>query len=242
MKLKKEPLQDKVNQLFAETFIQSDAKEVPTIDDSRLTHGTTGLEGEFTFLYVDIRRSSNLSSSHKRQTIAKIYKAFHHCMVEAIKNGKGKVRSFDGDRVMGVFAGDRKVNNAVETAMLMVGCKRDILTPQIKSFYKNESFDIGIGIATGETLVVKAGQGYDKNNRELVWIGDAPNLGAKLSDSAKHPRNIYICETSFNRLFELNRWHTDEIGVKHDMWRKNIISFGGNNISVYSCNWLRGLS
>ena len=180
----KSDLRDKVGNLFSETFTEYETDTVPDISDSRLTHGATGMSGEFSFLYSDMRGSSSLSDSHRRKTITKIYKASHHCMVETIKYKAGKVRSFDGDRVLEVFSGGRKANDAVECAMFIVGSLIEVMQPNLKQYYKNESFDIGIGIATGKAMVSKAGVGYDQNNRDLVWTGDAPNLGAKLSDSA----------------------------------------------------------
>jgi len=119
MTLGKITLNNKVDALFNEQFVQHETATIPEITDRRLTHGATGLVGDFTFLYVDMRGSSSFTTSHRLQTIAKVYKAFHHCMVEAIKNADGRVRSFDGDRVMGVFGGSQKVDAAVQTALLI---------------------------------------------------------------------------------------------------------------------------
>lgn len=237
----KKAFNDKVKALFDEQFSQFDAADVPTIDDKRLTHGATGLEGEFAFLYVDLRGSSDLGNSHRRQTIAKIYKAFHFCMVEIIKEKGGRIRSFDGDRVMGVFGGTHPVNDAVDAAMMMIGAKHDVLAPKISSYYKNDSFDLGVGIATGKALCVKAGVGYDKNNRDLVWIGTPPNLGAKLSDEASHPHNIVVCATTFDRLANRNRWTKDQFGNQVDMWSYQYITFAGTSTKVFACKYYRSL-
>lgn len=55
-----------------------------------------------------------------------------------------------------------------------------------------------------------------KNTRDLIWIGDPPNLGAKLSDEADSPYSIYICKTSFEKLLDENRYTTKD-GIKTDM-------------------------
>lgn len=241
MALTRKALTDKVDALFSEEFSQHDVKDVPVIGMKRLTHGASGLEGQFTFLYVDMRRSSELANSHRRQTVARIFKAFHFAMVEILKDQGGSVRSFDGDRVMAVFGGEGAVNAAVEAAMLMKGAKQDVLGPKISSKYKNESFDLGVGIATGTALCIKAGVGYDENNRDLIWIGHPPNLGAKLSDSAKHPNNIWVCASTLAGLREGNRYTTKD-GVKTDMWGLKNLIFGGEEVSAYSCGWFRHLS
>ena len=233
----KKELNNKIETLFDEFFTSKEITDVPDISDSRLTHGATGLEGEFTFLYVDLRGSSSLTGTHRIYAISKIYKAFHHCMVQCIKEKDGRVRSFDGDRVMAVFGGTRKVNNAVECAMYMVGCLIDVLKPKIKLYYKNESFDLGIGIATGKAVVIKAGIGYDKNNRDLVWIGDPPNLGAKLSDKTLCSSRIGICSTSFYKLLDKNIWHKDYYGNKKIKWTEETIKFGGKYVYRYNSAW-----
>ena len=237
----KKALNDKLKALFDESFVSKEITDVPDITDTRLTHGAKGLEGDFTFLYVDLRGSSSFTGSHRLYTIAKIFKAFHHCMVECIKENDGRIRSFDGDRVMAVFDGNRKVNNAVDCAKQMVGCLIDVLKPKIKSYYNNENFDLGIGIATGKTVVIKAGIGYDKNNRDLVWIGDPPNLGAKLSDKSIFGGRIGICSTSFSKLMDKNKFDTDEYGNKKNKWTYTKIDFGGKQVYKYNTTWYQPL-
>lgn len=236
-------IENKVDTVLKDSFTQYDTDEIPDIEnttDSRLTHGNTGFLGEYTFLYVDMRGSSSFTDQHRLQTITKIYKAYHHCMVECIKSFNGKIRSFDGDRVLAVFSGDRKINNAIECAMKMVGCKYDILQPKINTAFNNDKFSLGVGIATGKTMVSKAGVGYDKNNRDLIWIGDPPNLGAKLSDEADSPYSIYICKDTFGRLLETNRYTTRD-NVKTDMWTHSLFKFKSANIDIYKTGYYRSL-
>jgi class 3 adenylate cyclase len=240
MDLDARSLGNKVDALLEERFHEQSIDTVPEAGDRRLTHGGTGLAGEFTFLYVDMRSSSALPWAYRRQSVAKLYKAFHHCMVEAVKAGNGRVRSFDGDRVLGIFAGASRADQAVETAMRMVGCKNEILIPKIRAKYQNDSFDIGIGVATGPALAIKAGVGHDMNNRDLVWIGDPPNLGSKLSDVARQPDSIYICRTTFELLGASNRC-TTKSGEKIDLWEKKTLSLNYGQVDCYSSIWYRGL-
>lgn len=236
-------IENKVDTVLKDAFTQYDTDEIPDIEnkaDSRLTHGNTGFLGEFTFLYVDMRGSSSFTDQHRLQTITKIYKAYHHCMVECIKDNNGNIRSFDGDRVLAVFSGKSKVYNSVNCAMKMVGCKYDILQPKIKTAFNNDKFSLGIGISTGKTMVSKAGVGYDKNNRDLIWIGDPPNLGAKLSDEADSPYSIFICKETFGRLTDDNHYTTSN-GVKIDMWTKALFPFKKQNIEIYKTGYYRHL-
>lgn len=239
----KTTIENKVNSVLKEAFIQYDVTAIPDIEntsETRLTLGNTGLLGEFVFLYVDMRGSSSFTDQHRLQTISKIYKAYHHCMVECIKEFDGKVRSFDGDRVLGVFGGNRKINSSIECAMKMTGCRYDILQPKIKATFSNPNFSLGIGISTGTAMVSKAGVGYDKNNRDLIWLGDPPNLGAKLSDVAESPFTIYICEKTFAKISDSNRYTTRD-GVKIDMWVKDQFKFKNNTIDIYKTGYYRSL-
>jgi class 3 adenylate cyclase len=236
-------IENKVDAVLKEQFLQYDIDEIPDIEnksDSRLTHGNTGFLGEFTFLYVDMRGSSSFTDEHRLQTITKIYKAYHNCMVECIKEFGGQVRSFDGDRVLAVFAGNSKLNSAINCAMKMVGCRYDILQPKIKAAFSNDKFSLGVGIATGTTMVSKAGVGYDKNTRDLIWIGNPPNLGAKLSDEADSPYSIYICKTSFEKLLDTNRYTTKD-GLQIDMWTKASFTFKNKPIEIYKTGYYRSL-
>lgn len=241
--MEKKDIENKVDTVLKEKFTQYDVEDVPDNEnkpDSRLTHGNTGFLGEFTFLYVDMRGSSSYTDQHRLQTITKIYKAYHHCMVECIKAHDGNIRSFDGDRVLAVFSGKRKINDAIDCAMKMVGFRYNILQPKIKTAFSNDKFSLGIGIATGNTMVSKAGVGYDKNNRDLIWIGDPPNLGAKLSDEADSPFSIYICKDSFARIQERNRYTTVD-GLKKDMWTKDSFNFKKTPIEIYKTGYYRSL-
>jgi class 3 adenylate cyclase len=241
--MNKTDITNKVDEVLKEKFQQYDTETIPDLEnnpDSRLTHGSSGFYGDFCFLYVDMRGSSSFTDDHRLQTITKIYKIFHHCMVECIKEFKGKVRSFDGDRVLAIFDGKRKVNNSIECAMKMVGCKYDILQPKIKTSYNNDKFSFGIGISTGNVMVSKAEVGYDKNNRDLIWIGDPPNLGAKLSDEADSPNSIYLCPTTFGRILDDNRYTTKN-GIKVDMWSQDTFKFKNKNIYIYKTGYYRHL-
>ncbi|HPI40891.1 MAG TPA: adenylate/guanylate cyclase domain-containing protein [Pseudobdellovibrionaceae bacterium] len=237
----KEELENKVGTVLRESFIQYETDKVPDIEnspDSRLTHGNTGFLGNFTFLYVDMRGSSAYTDQHRLKTITKIYKAYHHCMVACVKKFNGKVRSFDGDRVLAVFAGPNKENDAVFCAMKMVACKTQILKPKINTAFLNDSFSLGVGIATGNSMVSKAGAGYDKNTRDLIWIGDPPNLGSKLSDVADDPYSIYICQTTFDKLNDDNKFSTKNL-IRTDMWTKALFTFKGKLIPTYKTGFYR---
>jgi class 3 adenylate cyclase len=239
--MNKTDLENNVDRVFGEDFTQVVSDVIPDIENSidrRLTLGNKGILGDFTFLYVDMRGSSSYTDQHRLQTITKIYKAYHICMVDCIKIFNGRIRSFDGDRVLGVFSGPGKENNALNCAMKMVGCKIDLLQPKIYSTYNNDNFSLGIGISTGKTMVSIAGSGYDKNNRDLIWIGNAPNLGSKLSDEADSPYSIYICKNTYDGLSDINKYVTKG-RIKHLKWKSATFRFKDEDIEIYKTGYYR---
>lgn len=132
---------------------------VPDTDNSKLTFGNKGLTCEYAFLFMDIRKSSQLHETYGFTKAAKIYQSFHDINVRVIEENGGFVRAFDGDRVMGVFVGGMKNSNAVKAAMQIQWAIRNILNPKLSATIK-----CGGGIDYGKILVTKVGKGRDKNN------------------------------------------------------------------------------
>jgi adenylate cyclase len=111
-------LKNKVASFIREPYEVKSTTIVPTTDYSKLNFGNTGLTCEFAFLYVDIRKSSELHDTYGHKTAAIIYQSFHEINVRVIAANDGRIRAFDGDRIMGVFAGDYKNGNAVKVGIL----------------------------------------------------------------------------------------------------------------------------
>lgn len=104
-------LKDRVDTLFGTNFEQRDGRVVPATGDVVLKNGAVKIEAAF--LYSDLAGSAKLSKSCPWSTTAKIIRAFLDCSSRLIIKHGGHVRSFDGDRVMGVFIGDSKNSNGL---------------------------------------------------------------------------------------------------------------------------------
>lgn len=163
---------------------------VPSIDDPNITYPNLMTKEqkckliETCVLYIDIRRSTELNLTHRRETVTKLYSAFIRSMVKAAEEYGGKVRGIVGDRVMVVFDKHMCFKNAANTAILMNSISQYLLN---KHFDKNE-FKCGIGIDYGKMLVSKNGiikQGSENtSSKSLVWLGRPANLASKLTDTA----------------------------------------------------------
>lgn len=68
-------------------------------------------------LYADLAHSTKLAREFPNSMAAKIVRAYLASMTRLVNHNGGKVRSFDGDRVMGVFVGTSKNTDAAKCAL-----------------------------------------------------------------------------------------------------------------------------
>src|SRR5215212_4825257 len=68
-------------------------------------------------LYIDIRRSTNLSLDHRRSTLSKLYSSFVRAMARCGEYYGGKIRNIVGDRLMVIFDSKDCFTSAVNTAI-----------------------------------------------------------------------------------------------------------------------------
>jgi class 3 adenylate cyclase len=153
-------------------------------------------------------------------------------MAKLITAHDGKVRSFDGDRVMGIFIGGRKHTNAATCALKMKYTVDKILRPSVEAKYwafKEKGFVIRhcAGVAKSEVLVVRGGV---RGRNDLVFIGSAPNIAAKLSELRTSPYNTWITWSVYSQLQDSaklgsngeNMWVADKkllAGVEWDLYK-----------------------
>lgn len=223
----KTDLENKINSYFVEPYIIENTTIIPSTDYSRLTFGNKALKSELAFLFADIRKSSQLHDIYGYQTAAMIYQSFHDITVRIINEMNGKVRAFDGDRVMGVFSGNNKCTNAVKASMKIKWSVQNILNN-----YLNPKLEVGFGIDFGQTLITKVGKGRDPHNSDLVWIGKACNYASHLSGYGCN--EIYITTNTYDRMNDSVK--TSSKGEK--MWTyKTITLKDGSKTNIYYSRW-----
>jgi len=167
------------------------ARDVPRPEDVAL--GTGAKTVNVTMLYADLADSTKLSMLLPPEGLAEITKSFLVAACRTIRFHGGHIRSFDGDRVMGVFSGDEKGNRAF-TAALEIGWYVDeLIKPRFLAKYPQIgaaglSISHGVGIDAGEVFVARTGI---RRHNDLVWVGRAPNIAAKLSSIRNRGYTIY---------------------------------------------------
>ncbi|XKH54008.1 adenylate/guanylate cyclase domain-containing protein [Citricoccus nitrophenolicus] len=113
-----------------------------------------GRRVDATYLYADLAGSSKLAHTMQKETTARIIRAYVNTAVRILRYHGGEIRSFDGDRVMAIFMGHSKNNDAVRTALAINWAVQEVIAPAIEKKWtdvsKNYTIGHGIGIDTGE--------------------------------------------------------------------------------------------
>ncbi len=219
-------LRSKVSSFSKEKYEISKTESVPSNSDSRLTFGNKGLKCEYAFLFVDIRKSSLLVTTYGYPLAAKIYQSFHEISCRIIPKCNGSVKAFDGDRIMGVFAGDRKRSNAVQCSMQIKWAIKNILNPLLQT-----SINFGAGIECGEVLISKVGIGGDVSNNDLIWIGKACNYASHLSNEAYN--SVIISKYTYDYMATDVKYSNEK-----NMWLEKIIILkNGTKVNCYQSTW-----
>jgi len=210
------------------------AQKVPSSSELALSGGAVELDAAF--LYADMANSSKMVKELDRRVAAKILKAFLATTSRLVRFHGGSIVSFDGDRILGVFIGNFKNTTAAKCALQINYTVKKIIRPKFENKYgsvKNASFTIshGVGIDCGTILAVRAGA---RGDNDLIWIGRAPNLAAKLSDLRESPYHTFITATVYNLLHD-----SAKHGGKNNknMWEQRTWKFLGDKITIYRSSW-----
>lgn len=192
-------IESDIDGVLSATWDIRDGQVVPETKDVALSGG--GVKLAATMLYADLADSTALAMWDRR-VAARLFKAFLAGASRLIRHNDGHIRSFDGDRVMGVFLGNTKNSNAATCALHINWMFQKVLKPKFEAEYAKladgtYTLGHGTGIDTSDVLVVRGGI---RNNNDLIWVGRAPNVAAKLSAIRESPFNSFIAGEVYDRL------------------------------------------
>ena len=168
-----------IEAILAQSWDARDGQVVPDTENVALTGG--GVKLNATILYSDLADSTSLAMWDNR-VAARIFKAFLASSTRIIRAFDGRIRSFDGDRVMGVFVGDYKNTNAAKCALRINWMFLHVLKPKFEAKYepiRNGTYKLAhyTGIDTSEVFAVRAGI---RDNNDLVWGWARTERGSKI--------------------------------------------------------------
>ena len=226
----KTDLESEVKAIFESTWEEREGRVVP--DPKDLSLGNDAVKLQATVLYADMADSTDLVDNHSHKFAAELYKAYLRCAARIIKDEKGTITAYDGDRVMAVFLGDAKNDAAVRSALKINHVVQKIINPLLKSQYPKKTYQLKhvVGIDTSELLVARIGV---RNDNDLVWVGRAANYAAKLcSLNGKHA--TYITGTVFNAMRKEVKYGGKDNSL---MWEERVWT-ARNNIKIYGSTWM----
>jgi len=228
-----EDLTGAVREVITTAYSVRDGQVVPQTEDVGYSQA---VKLPATYLYADMADSSGLVALSPPETVAKTIRMFLNVSVRIIRFHGGHIRSFDGDRVMGIFVGVGRQSNAARAALKIKWTCANLIQPQLTETFKSIreggwQLRHACGIASGDALIVRGGV---RGNSDLVSIGAAPNLAAKLSDIRDHPYSTLIGKASYGILEASARTSTDG----RDMWTGPYnLSMGGLSYPYYKSNF-----
>jgi len=224
----------KVRDIMNATWNSRTGQVVPEQETVALANGAVQLDA--VFLYADLARSTQLARDFDPSVAAKIVKSFLSSVTRLIRLAGGEVRSFDGDRVMGVFIGAAKETAAATCALKINYAVKHIVRPQAEAQFpsltqKGFVFDHCTGIAGSPVLVVRGGI---RNNNDLVFVGAAPNLAAKLSQTRNGGWSTYMTWNVHAKLDPSARYGG---APRQDMWAAAKCTLGVEQWDCFASTW-----
>ncbi|MEG1502410.1 MAG: adenylate/guanylate cyclase domain-containing protein [Synergistaceae bacterium] len=191
--------------------------KIPTLDDTQDNNKV--FRGKLSVLFVDMRKSTDLTDDLKSKKMVKIYRSFIRMIIQAIRYSGGETRQFAGDGIMGVFQDDVDSDDKIKSSEKAIKAARYIITmmdyclnPLLSKNMDGLSIACGVGICTGTVLVTKVGmRGKEQDNTSenemgLVWTGKTTNYASRYCGLA-NSCEIFIDNKTFAELNDKSVWN-----------------------------------
>lgn len=208
-------------------------------------------DDEFTFdngyyswvtgIFADIRNSTALFSEEDKEKVSKIVRSFTSEVIEILRNDDNlREIGIRGDCVYAIYTTPQKYDEyEIADKAFYINTYMTMLNKLLENKGYPE-ISVGIGVATSQELVVKAGRkGVGINN--MVWIGNAVTKASNLSSLGNKNglSSIVFSELSYDNFIEklvknngekAKGWFTKHSSVEHGTYYDaNIINIDFNN-------------
>ncbi|WP_331734868.1 adenylate/guanylate cyclase domain-containing protein [Streptomyces sp. NBC_00887] len=227
-----------VDKLVGTPWTTRNGYVVPGTDDVKL-YSNDAVKLDAVYLYADLLGSTKLAREFRPETAGKVLRASLRTASQIIKRKGGEIRSYDGDRVMAIFIGKSKNSSAAIAALQINYAITSIVQPALYTklpHLQRDGFELTmcVGIASGEAFIARAGV---RDSSDLVSIGRAPNVAAKLSDVREpHQHATYITADVYKMLSP-----EAKLADGTDMWEARGSDIGGEWMTIYRSNYCWGL-
>lgn len=229
----REEILSAVKQVVATPWNKRDGTAVPTTDTVNLADGAVLLDA--VYLYADMADSTGLARDFAPTTAAKVIRAFLTAAVRVIQFHDGEIRSFDGDRVMAIYIGTTKRTSAMKTGLKINWAVQNVVRPAVEKEFpslvdKGYVLSHCVGIAVGQSLIVRGGV---RGSNDLVSVGRAPNVAAKLSEIRNGKYRTYVTGDVFDKAAN----EAQVSSSKEGMWEEVSREVGGEKLRLFRSFW-----
>lgn len=184
---------------------------------NNITDSNKVFKGKLSVLFVDMRKSTDLTDELKSKKMVKVYRSFIRVAIQAIRYSGGYTRQFAGDGIMGVFQDSNEDDQIISSSCKAIKAARYIhtlidycLNPALKKLM-DICIGCGIGICTGTIMITKVGmRGKEsdettENETGIVWVGSTTNYANRYCGLA-HPCEIFIDENTYSEIEDSEVW------------------------------------
>ncbi|MDE6021341.1 MAG: hypothetical protein K2H01_10165 [Ruminococcus sp.] len=179
---------------------------------NEITDSNKVFKGKLSVLFVDMRKSTDLTDEIKSKKMVKVYRSFIRMAIQAIRYSGGYTRQFAGDGIMGIFQDSNEDEQIIASSQKAVQAARYIhtlidycLNPALKKTM-GICIGCGVGICTGTVMITKVGmrgkEGDEKAENETgaVWVGSTTNYASRYCSLAT-PCEIFIDENTYSEIW-----------------------------------------
>ncbi len=165
------------------------------VDQGETTSSVSGQKREVTVLFSDIRGFTTLSEKRPPQAIVDLLNRYFACQVEVIYRHQGTLDKYMGDGIMAFWGAPTDQPNHACQAL---AAARDMVVA-LKAFRQElgaagDSFDIGIGIHTGEAVVGFIGS--PEHRQDYTVIGDTVNTASRIEGKTRGRCRVLVSATT----------------------------------------------
>lgn len=205
-----------INNILGQSVEEIEITDIlPPLND--ITDSNKVFKGKLSVLFVDMRKSTDLTDEIKSKKMVKVYRSFIRMAIQAIRYSGGYTRQFAGDGIMGIFQDSNEDDEIITSSQKAVQAARYIhtlidycLNPALKT-----TMDIcigcGVGICTGTVMITKVGmrgkEGDEKAENETgaVWVGSTTNYASRYCGLA-NACEIFIDENTYSEISISEIW------------------------------------
>lgn len=228
--------------LWSVAWNERTGQVVPSTES--IAHANGAVKVEATYLYADLADSTEMQKLYGSDFAARVHRMYLGGASEVIRAMGGTIKSFDGDRVMGIFMGKSMRNDATNAALKINWVVQEVINKltlnRKRANGTHWTVEHGVGIDCGEALIVRAGvrnKPGGANHNDLISIGAAPAIAAKLSGLRRVGGPTIITDNVYQYLNETTKLGGTE---KKNMFRGPVTrDIDPYKVPTYTSTWWR---